>query len=122
MHEEKQAARLKLQTQVRAAEDDFLQAVATSQGWGPEVMTAETPSHLSTEAAEKARKDHRRGLLRKARDVVGLQRQALLHDADLRLPRSLTISWQCQGHDGKEEATDQKGYDRYINKPQYRDH
>lgn len=84
LHEEKQAARLKLQAQVRAAEDDFLHAVATSQGWGPEVMTPETPAHLSAEAAEKTRRDHRRGLLRKAREVVGLQRQALLQDADLR--------------------------------------
>lgn len=81
------------------------------------MMTQETPSKLSVEAAQKTRNEHRRALLRKVREVVGLQ-----HDADLRLPRTLTIPWQCQRHDGNEEATDQKGYDRDINKPQYREH
>lgn len=46
-------------------------------------MVPETPSKLSAEAAQKSRNEHRRAVLREARDVAGLQRQTLLCDADL---------------------------------------
>ncbi len=84
LHEEKHVARLKLKAQVRAAEEEFIALVGHAQGWGSDVMEAKTPSSLTPDAAKKHAADHHRGLLRKAKSAVDLQRQALLNDADLR--------------------------------------
>lgn len=78
------AARKALQAQVRAAEQEFVQAVAKAQGWGDDVLDPKTPGSFTPDAAKKHAADHHRLLLRRAKEAVNLQRQALLHDADMR--------------------------------------
>lgn len=53
--------------------------MGNSQGWRAREDDPETPSKLSAEAAQKAGNEHRRALLRKAREAAGVQRSALVH-------------------------------------------
>jgi hypothetical protein len=81
---DKRQAQEALTTQVRAAEKEFVKRVAEAQGWDASLLTPNPPPGLTDSAPEKFVKDHARGLLRQATKAVGLQRQALLLDGDLR--------------------------------------
>ena len=82
LHEAKQGARKKLAEQRRAAEKEFISAVADQMGWDAEKLAfpAEKFAHLSEKAQAKLQRHHHAALLKQATRAVDQHREWLVHD------------------------------------------
>ncbi len=81
IYEAKQQARENINDQKREAESQFIQQVAHAMGWGDKQLEPDL-SGLSPAAAKKAARLHHAALLRKAKQAVSLQKQAIFADED----------------------------------------
>lgn len=88
IHESKKAAREKVDAQRKKAQDEFVKSVAEAMGWDDSSLQVETDG-LSPSAAKRAQSRHRADLLSRAKDVVEMQRRALLDDLDRQVASGL---------------------------------
>lgn len=91
VHEARQAQRGALRAALRQQRQDFIATVGAAAGWTQQEMGFDEAAHadLSPEALDKAREQHAGDLFKRAKQLVDLNRRALVEDSDARAASGL---------------------------------
>lgn len=91
IHDAKQEQRGKLREAMLSQRKTFIESVADLAGWDKKGIEFDEGKHagLSEEAKAKARKEHEKGLLKRAKETVEANRKALVEDSEARAQSGL---------------------------------
>lgn len=91
LHESKAAAKKKVDEAKRQVQREFVKGVAAAVGWAPEEMAfdEDAAAKMDEHVANRLRIEHHNDLVKKAREVVRLNRERLLADHEARAETDL---------------------------------